>query len=146
MTVTLSDDQIVTLAVREGKYSWYVSERDYWVLDYRAWERAFREAGYDLPEAPDEERFGMPVVDEHNAGDFLRRMEPWRIETEKLRGARASDGDDALPALLVDFDNRTIIVGPQVESPAFEEYLPSGWVAKFDGILDAVPVEARFWR
>jgi len=146
VTIHLSDDEIVVLAIRDLGHYWFVSERDYWVLDLVAWENAFREAGYDVPEAGEDERFGMPLVDERNAREFLEFMKPFRSTTQALRGCQTFDGEDALPGLIVDFDRRTVDIGPWVQSPAFEKYLPPGWSANFRGILNAVPPEKRFWQ
>jgi hypothetical protein len=87
----------------------------------------------------------MAIVDETNAAEFLRRMEPFLVTAEALRDARDLDGDAAVPALLVDFDHRHIVISGVVASPAFEGFVPPGWVPRAGEFLEGVPPSLRFW-
>lgn len=147
--MNLADGEIVVLVKHRNTYHWFVSERDFWVLDHDSWRRGFVEAGYDVDSSyPD--RFGLAVVNDLNAADFLKLMEQYAVRTDALRAARTIDGDVAYPSLFVDFDEKQIKICC-VESPAFEDYLPAGWNAEIGwdaelaSFLDVVPKDLRYW-
>lgn len=59
--MSLINGGIVVLVRHQNTYRWFVSERDFWVLDQESWRRAFVEAGYD-DDPSYAERFGIAVV------------------------------------------------------------------------------------
>lgn len=143
--MSLIDEEIVVLVKHQNVYRWFVSERDFWVLDQDSWRRAFVEAGYD-DDLSYAERFGIPIVNESNAADFLKLMGRYAVDTDTLRVALTADGNVAYPSLLVDFDQKEIkVFAYSVESPAFEDYLPPGWRAETGTFLEAVPEGLRYW-
>lgn len=140
----LDPEHFVFLARHRGVYRWYISERDFWVLDQAAWEQAFVEIGYPSTGGLDD-RFGIAVVDRDNADVFLRHMHPYAVDMETLRAATSVDDEPIGPALFVDFDREWIHVG-EVESPDFAAYLPPGWRATIGIDPALVPEAARFWE
>jgi hypothetical protein len=147
--MSLNDDEIVVLVKHRNTYRWFVSEPDFWVLDQDSWRRAFVAAGYGDDDPAHTERFGIAVVNESNAADFLKLMEKYTVDVHTLSVARTVDGDVAYPSLFVDFDRQEINLC-NVESPAFEDYLPPGWRAEITwpemaSFLDFVPEDLRYW-
>ena len=86
----LEDGEIIVLAKHRDAYHWFVSERDFWVLDQDSWRRSFLEAGYD-GDPSYAERFGIAVVNELNAADFLKLMQQYSVNADTLRLAK-NDG------------------------------------------------------
>lgn len=149
----LPADKHIVLAKLDGSYTWFVSERDYWVLDWNSWEKAFVEAGHAAVDPGHAMRWGVAVVDRDNAAEFLRRMAPFAVSVGALREYRLEedDGEDepegdgiVHPSLFVDFDGKTLHIGA-VDSPAFDEYMPPGWKAEFAPFAELVPEELRYW-
>lgn len=144
--MTLDDDQIIVLVTHRGAQQWYVSERDPWVLDHDAWARAFEEAGYATDYPEHETRFGIAVVSEANAAEFLELMQQYAVDVAELEGVATGDYEPAMPALWVDFDARRVTIDLDwVESPAFDEYLPPGWTAEHRSFVAEVAEPLRFW-
>ncbi|MDC0673486.1 hypothetical protein [Nannocystis radixulma] len=141
----LPADKHIVLARLDGSYTWFVSERDYWVLDWDSWEKAFVEAGHAAVDPGHAMRWGVAVVDRENAAEFLQRMAPFAVSLEELREYRLEeDGCVVHPSLFVDFDDRTLHIG-EVDSPAFDEYMPPGWKADFAPFVELLPEELRYW-
>lgn len=143
-----SDPQVIVFAHRKSNYSIYLSERDYWVLDDRAWAMDEEQIPYDHSD-----RFGIPVVNHLNAGHFLRMMRPFEIPLEVLAdfyggGVRSGWESSRLlafaPILLVDFDARCLSSMYQ-ELSTFETYVPNGWRGRHFDFYDLVPERYRYW-
>lgn len=144
--MTLDDDQIIVLVTHRRAQQWFVSERDLWVLDHDAWALAYEEAGYATNYPDHDERFGIAVVSEANAADFLALMQSYAVDVAELDGAATIDYEPAMPALWVDFDARRVTIDVErVESPDFAEYLPPGWSAAHRSFLAEVDERLRFW-
>jgi len=145
--------QELVVAVRHAEvWAYYLSEKDFWMLDQMAWAQGFRDAGYQMPEDYSD-RFGLPVVDQNNAREFLTHMAEFRVSAELLREALLkqltppADMEEAvlfLPALLVDFDSRKLRSCFPEPFP-FEKYIPDGWSIASDPIWEQIPPEFRYW-
>jgi len=135
---------IVGVTLRK-RWSWYVSDYDYWFLDLSG-------TCSELDDISKDERFGIEVVDEHNADQFLPLMSKYLVTTEDLRNNVFSIGpitawDDIsewCPSLLIDFDRKYL--GSLFPEPSsFESQVPPGWVGKYENFLKKVPPEHRYW-
>lgn len=58
---------IIVGVIFEGKWNWYVTEREYWFLNTEM-----------------EERFGIPILDETTAGAFLDHICEYKVATGEL--------------------------------------------------------------
>jgi hypothetical protein len=134
---------------RNGGWSWYLSEKEPWFLDYRKWGALFGASETEAENA--ESRFGIAVVDEHTAGQFLEHMKPHLISTDELRrmlqkrrAEAPHDYVEYLPSLFVDFD-RKIFRSNYYEPVYPEKFVPDGWAATYGDFLEDVPDGERYW-
>lgn len=66
-------------------FAWYVTEREYWYLDYIKYKKAWLVAGYkDITLEDYSERFGITVLNENNAEYFLSYIEKLRVPSDAL--------------------------------------------------------------
>lgn len=143
---------VVVLVRADGAWSYYVSEKECWILDQVKLQRGFERAGYSVDESY-ADRFDIPLVDETTRGAFLECMSPFRVELRdlaelaKVAVVPANEWTDVahfFPALLVDFDERRLCsVFP--EPTRFELYVPDGWTGALRDFFDEVPRELRYW-
>lgn len=142
------------VAVRHGgRFSWYESDDDLWILDQRAFAEAFRAAGHPVDVDDHADRFGIAVVDRANADEFLGRMQAHRLEGDLLRELflAAVDGAsgwwdvaDFVPSVFVDFDRRELWT-VHGEGTPLEDFVPRGWEGSYGGFFDRLPVAERYW-
>ncbi|GGE23467.1 hypothetical protein GCM10011571_26970 [Marinithermofilum abyssi] len=134
-------------------WHWYVTEKDWWFLDKVKQKNAFIDLGYGHHDLGDgSERFGIDVLDETTAKEFLQYIEEYRVESKelskmilKLKNVNHWDDiSDYCPSLLVDFDHQQLYsLFP--EPASFENYVPEGWLGVYKNFLDKVPREQRYW-
>ncbi|TDL53883.1 hypothetical protein E2R60_12665 [Paenibacillus dendritiformis] len=129
--------QILIVGVmHEGRWGWYVTEREYWFLNIEM-----------------EERFGIEVLDETTAGKFLIHIEEYKASADELRQmlldiedacATMDDVLEFMPTIYVNFDERTFF--SQFPEPmSFELYMPDGWTGSYADFYGLVPEAERFW-
>lgn len=141
-----------------GKIKWYRSEPDFWVLDYN---KAMSYYDHMEPEKlPNIKllRFGMDVVNELNAAEFLACLSDDLVDKDKLsyelyiRYQKASEYRDLLdlfPVMFIDFDRRHVDVVPG--NVDFLAYIPDGWTGSNDVFYDKYddiifPDANKFWK
>lgn len=154
----MGEDWVIVVLRHHGQFHWYKSERELWVLDYDKWEKDFVDAGYPPTESDEDERFGIPIVNEQTIAQFLSEMEQYEIEkTElenglKLRFPDAQswwDVGDLFPIMFVNFDKRHVAAF-YPEGTRMERYVPDGWTSEFDDFANTAseedfPVREKFW-
>ena len=123
-----------------GMIGWYDSDPDFWILDQRKWAEAFVAAGHEVDPTDFSHRFGIAIVDESTAVEFLEKMSDYavpqdtlraRLETAAKPGADWFDVAEYLPVLFVDFDARKLwSIHP--ESTSFVDHVPDGWAAAYE--------------
>lgn len=147
------EEMIIVSVCRQGGWSWFKSIREYWVLDWIAWEHMFEQAGVDSAQGDYSARFGIPIVNVQTAEQFLAFMEPFRMPEERLRHefwqAHASaqtwfDVSDHMPVLLVDFDSRELH-SVYSEMMRFERFVPDSWTGTFGEFYERIPEAERYW-
>ncbi|HVB25370.1 MAG TPA: hypothetical protein VNG51_25755 [Ktedonobacteraceae bacterium] len=144
---------IIVGVLFHNTFVWYVTEREYWVLDRIKNNRAMLESGYArLISKNYADRFHIAVLDEHTAERFLSAIADKRVPASALSQMmlerEASDEDDDLldfaPCLLVNIDQRQF--SSQYPEPIrFERYVPDGWTGAYRSFLSEVPEEERYW-
>jgi hypothetical protein len=147
-------EEIVAAVFFRERFSWYVSEKEIWFLDYEKFRQAFIEDGLEVCSVEEvaKGRFGVGVVDENSAGRFLASMTGYKFETGELRdlfrgefSARCKDDIiHLMPAILVDFDSR-MFFSNYYEAASFEEYAPDGWSSEYSFFLERIPLADRYW-
>lgn len=149
---------VIVGTIFEERFEWFVSPKELWLLDSK--EDMDLMMGYvDTGEVDigEYDRFDMPIVDETNAGRFLREMSEYRVDTlalARLVAEYLAAGFQAIeiwflaPLLFVDFDRRRLI-SAFPEPTGFDYYVPTGWVGEwvdeFDSLVDKVPETKRYW-
>ena len=151
-------ENVVVVVRSEGRIRWFRCDRDWWVLDVNKWRTEFIENGYDVPEFNDAYRFGLKVVNERNAKDFLERLKDYEVEPDSLAAELALryqvarswwDVADLFPIMFVDFDRRSVGAF-YPEGTAMERYVPDGWVGQFIDFSteyseEHFPTSSKFW-
>ncbi len=134
-------------------FAWYVTEREYWYLDYTKYHRALLAAGYAHPISESyADRFYMAIVNEHTAELFLsliaEKCVPARALSQMMVARKAHDEQNDLldfaPCFLVNFDQRQFS-SLYPEMIRFEHYIPDGWSGSSRDFLSEVPEEERYW-
>jgi hypothetical protein len=96
---------IIVGVILKKAWAWYVSDYDYWFLDLSS--PILESDGFS-----EDDRFGIEVVDDSNADQFLSLMSKYLVATEDLRHnifsigpvERWDDISEWCPSLLIDFD------------------------------------------
>lgn len=135
-------------------FTWYVTEKDYWYLDYTKYDRALLASGYSKPIDNDEYayRSGIAVLNGENAARFLAIIADKRISAKVLMdmmrvrkvGNAKDDLLDFAPCFLVDFDQKHFS-SLYPEMIRFELYVPDGWIGTYKDFRDKIPEEERYW-
>ena len=134
-------------------FAWYVTEREYWYLDYTKYNHALLAAGYDRFVSEDYSfRFHIPILDEHTAERFLSSIAdkhvPASALSQMMAERRARDEQDDLldfaPCLLANFDQRQFS-SLYPEMIRFEQYVPDGWSGSYQDFLSEIPEEEKYW-
>lgn len=144
-------------------FAWYVTDRDYWYLDYTKYERALVSSGYKRTISEDFSfRFGIAVLNENTAKRFLSFIENLRTSASTLsemmltqRRIYEEDGSvdsqayhhdmlDFIPCFLVNFDRKQFY-SLYPEMIRFELYVPDGWSGIRRDFQFEIPEEERYW-
>lgn len=148
-------ENILVAVIFRDKWSWYITEKEYWFLDLVKLEQAYLAKGYQLPDQGNYAyRYHIGILDEHTAERFLDEIRDFQVSTVELRELllhtveMESDVEsplaDYLPVLLVHFDEKYLI-SAFPEPASFEYYVPAGWVGTYESFLDRVPSVERYW-
>jgi hypothetical protein len=146
---------IIVGVQHQGRWGWYITEKEVWFLDYIKWSEAYGEGTEELGQRwlDDDYCVYFPIVDEKTAPLFLEAIRDYRVETEELRECMMvyieSQADynemlDLNPALFVDFDNRKFYSNFP-EPASFEYFVPDGWIGIYDTFDQYVPENERYW-
>ncbi len=74
-------DKIIVGVFYKKDFSWYITERDWWILDDIKWGESYTKKGYEVPE-DENYRFGISILDETSVEKFLENI----IEYKNRRG------------------------------------------------------------
>lgn len=127
---------LIVGVVFQGTWNWYITEREYWFLNVEM-----------------EDRFGIEVLDETTAEDFLNRIRDSRVtalELKQLLGeledvfASFDEVLEFIPTIYVNFDER-IFYSQFPEPMSFEDYVPEGWTGLYKDFMLDVPEPERYW-
>lgn len=144
---------IVVGVILRNTFAWYVTEKEYWYLDYTKYDRALLAAGYNNTTLGDyAHRFDIAVLNEDIAEDFLSRIADRRVPANELSrmmvARREADKEDDLldfaPSLLVNFDQRQLF-SQYPEMIRFEIYVPDNWVGAYRDFTSEIPQNERYW-
>lgn len=154
---------VVVGVVFRSLFSWYVTEREYWYLDFTKYERALLATGYTGPIIGNySSRFHIAILNENTAESFLSQIEHCRVpasalsqmmldqrklyeECELLNSLEYfNERLDFIACFLVNFDQRQFS-SQYPEMIRFERYIPDGWTGSYRDFLSEVPEQERYW-
>lgn len=131
-------DVIVLIKYRNA-FTWYMCEKELWVLDLTKLRRDFETKLRMLNKVGnldyvDPEREGLLVVDTNNIGEFQARIEKYKVPFQKIKQYFLlypekhfyQNSDEILPDFYIDFDEK-IFFSFFSEPGSFEQYIPDGW-------------------
>ncbi|MBC2322550.1 hypothetical protein [Listeria booriae] len=147
-----TENVIVAVVVNE-KFSWYITDKEIWYLDYEKRLAAFKKQGFEINISYiDESRKNCLVLDTANASSFLFSIKVWETSTNHLKEMlihEISDSDDKWkydyrPSIYVNFDER-IYYSMYSEPASYEEYVPEGWKSAYKNFYDLIPIQEAYW-
>lgn len=151
-------EEVIVVVRQYGRFSWFRSDRELWVLDLNKWKRDFLEGGFEVPESSPSERFGIPIVNEVTIDEFITAMQQFRVSKDdlaedlvrRLPAASSSwDVNELFPIMFVDADRRHVCAFYS-QGIRMERYVPDGWTSEFEDFLtkypeEQFPVAEKFW-
>ncbi|ODM27972.1 MULTISPECIES: hypothetical protein [Acetivibrio] len=141
---------IIVGVIHKGMFSWYVTERDFWILDAVKRRDEYIQNGYGsiIQEDFFSFRFNIPIVNEETVDVFIKKIEDFKTESRELKElVLKSDYNTILelvPSLLVDFDSK-ILYSCYPETLPFERYVPDKWEGEYKDFFEYIPKEERYW-
>lgn len=151
-------DIIVAVAKWKGRFRWFKSDRELWVLDYDKWTQAFVDAGYVVPAPEEDERFGIPVMSDEFVDRYFDAMATFEVTKDELgreligQVSTATtwwDVEDSFPVVFADFDSKHLCAFYSSGTP-LERYVPDGWTSEFRDFItessgERLPRSERYW-
>lgn len=140
---------IIVLIKYHEQYSWYLSDKTYWVLDYIKWGSSF--GSVDEREIISE-REGLSILDTENWLVFAERISNLKLTKAQLselilRNRPIVSWDEKgelFPSLFIDFDEKKLFsLFPEYLS--FEEFVPNRWEGKYDDFYNLIPESEKYW-
>lgn len=140
---------IIVLVKYCNSYSWYVSEKEDWVLDYKKWNELFLDDNI-IEESSIRAEF--PILDEKNWSLFRDKIDYYKVDVQDLKKMIQenipihtwNEKGHLFPSLLIDFDSRNLYT-TFAESTILEDYVPDGWHAEFKDFYDLIPNYLKYW-
>ncbi len=139
---------VIVGVLKDGIFTWYITDKDIWFLDYQKMEKAYQDKGYKV-EMDVSNRFGIKTLSDENESEFLKNTLPFSISTSELRNTMFSKASkenclEFVPAFYVDFDKKEFIsFYPEPES--FEDFVPEGWQGKYYNFMDTIAKCNQYW-
>ncbi|GFN30959.1 hypothetical protein PCURB6_12190 [Paenibacillus curdlanolyticus] len=143
-------ENIIVAVIYKNGFSWYVTEKECWILDIIKRANDFLRNGYDYELAHVlESRFQIKVINEDTADLFLSSIYDCKVKALDLKNlVESGDVEDTIlslrPSLYVNFDSKQLFSNFPETLP-FERYVPAGWVGKYKSFDEFVPVAERYW-
>lgn len=147
------NENIIVGVLCDGIFSWYVTDKEIWYLDYKKRIDAFKRKGFEVKvEYMDKTRKEILILCSSNAKIFLKRIEKLKIESfqlrELLQKARDLSDDswiyDFRPSLYVDFDSCKLL-SLFAEPASYEEYVPMNWQGCYFDFMKLIPDNEKYW-
>jgi hypothetical protein len=143
---------IIVLVKFNDKYTWYLQEKEYWVLDYNKWESIFESLGEDDTIYGEDLRDDFPVLDSDNWLSYERVIKDYLVTKEQLSEMISenlpieswAEKGELFPSLFINFDKKELFsLFP--EPLAFEKFVPDNWVGKYEDFHLLIPDTEKYW-
>lgn len=144
---------IIVGVVFESTFAWYVTEKEFWYLDYIKYDQALSAAGFTNPNLGNySSRFDIGILNEKSANEFFMQISNKQVATNiltqimltRIAQNKYDDLLDFAPSLLVNFDQKQLF-SQYPEMIRFEKYVPDGWTGLYRNFMLEVPEEERYW-
>jgi len=154
ISIAYAEDAVAAV-LHNGKWAFYVDHKEIWVLNYESWLQSYVNAGHDPVDPEHSERFGIAIVDQNTAAEFLEHLADRQYSTKELgeyleRKRREEEDDEepfeCYPAFLIDFDSRRAVSWYPEPFYVFEKHVPPEWKGSYYDFLSEIPVELRYWE
>lgn len=147
------NENIIVGVFYNRKFSWFLTDKEIWFLDYRKRIDAFKEKGFHIEEYIDDIRKDTLILNSDNAKIFLEKIKAYQIDSKKLREllekSKTPDDDswyyDFRPGLYVDFDSCKLF-SLYSEPSSYEEYTPKDWESKYFDFMEIIPDDYKYWQ
>lgn len=144
-------ENIIVGVIYKTKFSWYITERNFWILDYEKRMNDFLENGFGhlIFDGFVNSRLNIPIVNNKTVDNFLEKIAEHKTETQELKDFvyhRIVEDTvlELVPSLFVDFDHK-ILYSNYPELLPFERYVPEGWIGESKEFTDYIPKEDIYW-
>lgn len=145
-------ENIVVAVIYNGNFSWYVTDKEIWYMDYERRINDFREKGFKITlDMVDDVRRELLMLDINNVQEFEKKLIDFKATTVELREfiniAKEENEEwkyDYSPSLYLDFDNE-ILYSAYRESANYEGYIPNSWHSAHKEFLEDIPYQFRYW-
>ena len=141
-------ENIIVAVIFNKKFNRYVTDKELWFLDYNKLDNEYKTLGINVEDEYEaDERKGIKVLNTENIGMFLQRINKYIATKEELNCflckciKNRMERDEILnysPVLLVNFDDK-ILYSMFPEQASYEEYVPEGWVGKYEDFTEVIP-------
>lgn len=144
-------DVIIVGVVYKNNFSWFVTEKELWILDIKKRRDDFINNGYDYPlECILPSRYGYLIINEENIESYLPKIETFKSASNDLKRIILEKlyADTVLsmkPSIFINFDEKWLISN-YPETLAFENYVPDNWYSKFCNFDDIIPIKEKYWE
>lgn len=141
---------IIVLVKNDEKYSWFLSDKTFWVLDYVKWGSIFINSS-EINVEP--RRKGFIILDKENWPEFEKESADLKVTRNQLSElilqnlpiTSWDEKGELFPSLFIDFDSKTLFsLFPELL--AFEKYIPDGWTGEFENFYELIPEFEKYWK
>lgn len=136
-------DDLIGAVKFNNRWRFYAGLVGEWILDYYLYDPEYKFD--DLEDGSPVFRNNLFFVDEHNADEFCKAMNPYLLSTEEVYELLKKRGAANFPLyVVVNFDEQ-IYVNGYSELP-MHEYVPATWKSVEDSPYKYVPADiAHLW-
>ncbi len=142
------DNYIIVLVKFKKEFNWYVSEREFWILNYKKYAHSFDPYDNDFSD-----RFDIPILDNNNCEDFFKLIKDRLVTDEFIEKMfklhlPIDNWDNSFflfPSLFIDFDQRKLYTLYD-DGINFEYYLPKDWEGSYQNFYDKISDNMRYWK
>ena len=147
-------EDIVVLIKYNQVYQYYVTDKEFWILDLNKLRSVFEIKGYKM-ELVEDERTGFEVLTKETYGIYKDRITKYEVSNEELKKyyqlfqqtkQPCDDVREILPVFYIDFD-KEIFYSFYTEPGSYEEYIPKGWQGMLiDNCEEVIPSNMVYWE
>ncbi len=133
-----------------SQFSWYLTERDVWILDIMKYKESYEKNGFSFDiDFALSLRNNISVVNEENHDLYLEEYTDYIILSSELKKlVEHHDYESTIlelrPSLYIDF-NQKILLSLYPELLPFENYVPDNWIGTREDFTSYIPEEDRYW-